>query len=227
MESKTNPNTGHRKRIRKKFLDHGLDVFQDYEVMELLLDFVARQKDMKPIAKDLINKFGSFQGVLNASNEDLLAVNGIGETAVVLIKFIKDAGSRYLFQASQLRISQDNIEDLIQYCRLNMGHLQNEEFHMFSFNTQFQIIKEDILSEGTIDQTIVYPRKVVELALKNKASSIIFCHNHPDGNLEPSNQDKTLTRALQIATKTVNINVHDHLIISSGGYFSFREHRLI
>jgi len=227
MSANKNPNAGHRARIRKKYLEHGLDLFQDYEVMELILDFVARQKDMKPVAKDLINKFGSLQGVINASDEDLLAVNGVGESALVLIRLIKDAGSRYLFQASQLRISQENIEDLIQYCRLRLGNLQDEEFHMFSFDTQFKLIKEDVLSEGTIDQTIVYPRKVVELALKNKASSIIFCHNHPDGNLEPSSQDKTLTRALQLATKTVNINVYDHLIISSGGHFSFRENRLV
>ena len=227
MSGNKNPNVGHRARIRKKYLDHGLDVFQDYEVLELILDYVARQKDMKPVAKDLITRFESFQGVLNASDEDLLAVNGLGESALALIRLIKDAGSRYLFQASQLRISRENVEDLIEYCRLRMGSLQDEEFHMFSFDTQFKLIREDILSEGTIDQTIVYPRKVVELALKNKASSIIFCHNHPDGNLEPSNQDKTLTRALQLATKTVNINVYDHLIISSGGHFSFREHRLI
>lgn len=227
MSANKNPNAGHRARIRKKYIEHGLDLFQDYEVMELILDFVARQKDMKPVAKDLINKFGSLQGVINASDEDLLAVNGVGESALVLIRLIKDAGSRYLFQASQLRISQENIEDLIQYCRLRLGNLQDEEFHMFSFDTQFKLIKEDVLSEGTIDQTIVYPRKVVELALKNKASSIIFCHNHPDGNLEPSSQDKTLTRALQLATKTVNINVYDHLIISSGGHFSFRENRLV
>jgi DNA repair protein RadC len=108
-----------------------------------------------------------------------------------------------------------------------MGHLKDEEFHMFSFNTQFQLVKEDILSEGTVDQTMVYPRKVIELAIKNNASSVIFCHNHPDGNLEPSDQDKLLTKALQLATKTVNINVHDHLIVSNGGYFSFRENRLI
>ena len=227
MALNQNPNTGHRARIRKKFLDYGLDVFQDYEALELLLDFVARQRDMKPIAKALIDQFGSFQKVLDATNEDLLAINGVGESALVLIRFVKDAGARYLIQASQVESTNENNKDLTQYCRLRMGHLQDEEFHMFSFNTQFQLIKEDILSEGTVDQAVVYPRKVVELALKNKASSIVFCHNHPDGNLEPSTQDKTLTKALQLAAKTVNISVHDHLIVSSGGYYSFRENRLI
>jgi len=227
MVRRDNPNAGHRLRIRKKYLEHGLDVFQDYEVVELLLDFVARQKDMKPIAKVLVNQFGSFQGVLDASDEDLLDIDGIGESALVLIRFVKDAGARYLLQASKFRISKENQRDLAQYCRLCMGHLQDEEFHMFSYNTQYQLIKEDILSKGTVDQSIVYPRKVIELALKNKASSIVFCHNHPDGNLEPSDQDKTITRALQLAARTVNINVHDHLIVSSSGYFSFREHHLI
>jgi DNA repair protein RadC len=227
MTNIQNPNAGHRKRIRNKFVEHGLDVFQDYEVLELILDFVSRQKDMKPVAKELINCFGSFQAVIDADIDDLLSINGIGENAVVLIKLVKDSAARYLFQTSQNLFDRENIEDFANYCRLRMGHLKDEEFHMFSFNTQFQLVKEDILSEGTVDQTMVYPRKVIELAIKNNASSVIFCHNHPDGNLEPSDQDKLLTKALQLATKTVNINVHDHLIVSNGGYFSFRENRLI
>ena len=108
-----------------------------------------------------------------------------------------------------------------------MGSLKDEEFHIFSLNTNFSLIREDVLSIGTIDQAAVYPRKVVEVALKNKAAFLIFCHNHPDGNLEPSEYDKTLTRALQLAATTVNIEIHDHLIVSSQGYYSFREHQLL
>lgn len=227
MESKKNPNAGHRKRIRQKFLDHGLDVFQDYEVLELLLTYVARQQDMKPVAKELVSKFGSIRGVLDAPDDDLLTINGIGESALVLIKFVKSAGARYLFEVSKTQDPQDITQNIEQYCRLQMGHLHDEEFHMFSLNTQFQIIKEDIISQGTIDQTVVYPRKVIEIALKNKASSIIFCHNHPDGNLEPSDQDKTLTRALQLAAKTVNIKIYDHIVVSNNGYYSFKEHHLV
>jgi DNA repair protein RadC len=222
-----NLNAGHRSRIRKKFLDHGLDGFQDYEVLELLLDFVARQKDMKPVAKALLTNFGSLQGVLDASDEDLLEVEGIGEAGLTLLRVIKQTSARYLAQASAKAISRENIQDLINTCRLNMGSLKDEEFHIFSLNTNFSLIREDVLSIGTIDQAAVYPRKVVEVALKNKAAFLIFCHNHPDGNLEPSEYDKTLTRALQLAATTVNIEIHDHLIVSSQGYYSFREHQLL
>ena len=109
MNSSKNPNAGHRERIRKKFLDHGLDIFQDYEVLELLLDYVARQKDMKPVAKDLIARFGTLQGVIDASDEKLLEVNGVGEAGLAMIRTIKQVSARYLAQVSQLKNSKENI----------------------------------------------------------------------------------------------------------------------
>ena len=227
MTNNLNPNVGHRSRIRKKYLDHGLEVFQDYEVLELLLVFAIPRNDVKPQAKRLIEKFGSFQGVLDASDEELLAVKGIGKASLAHIRFIKDAGARYLSQASKKEKLRENIDNLIESCRLKMGNLKDEEFHVFSLNTNFSLIREDVVAKGTIDQAAVYPRKVLEIALKNKASFLICCHNHPDGNLEPSEQDKMLTRALQLTLKPVDIAIYDHLIITGQGYFSFRENQLI
>ena len=227
MTKPKNSNTGHRSRIRNKFLDHGLEVFQDYEVLELMLDFVARQKDMKPVAKDMIIQFGSLQGALDASDEELLAINGIGEAGLVMLRAFKEVSARYLSQASNKEILRENIDNLIESCRLKMGNLKDEEFHLLSMNSNFSLLKEDIIAKGTIDQAAVYPRKVLETALKNKAAFLICCHNHPDGNLEPSEQDKTLTRALQLALKPVDIEIYDHLIIAGQGYFSFRENKLV
>jgi DNA repair protein RadC len=227
MPKQNNPNAGHRDRIRKKYLDHGLDVFKDYEVLELLLTFAISRGDVKPQAKKLIECFGSFRGVLDASDEELLAIKGIGESSLAHIRFIKDAGARYLVQASNLNSDRVDFKKLADYCRLQMGDLPDEEFHMFSLNSQFVLIKEDVLSKGTINQAAVYPRKVIELALKNKAALLVFCHNHPDGSLEPSEYDKTLTRALQLAAKTVSIDIYDHLIVSRRNCYSFREHQLL
>ncbi len=227
MKSPKDPNAGHRERIRKKYLKHGIDVFQDYEILELLLGFSISQKDMKPIAKALITKFKNLQGVLDATKEELLEIKGIGEIAATGLKITKDCATKYLQQVSENDFSPENITNLINYCKLKIGNLKDEEIRMFSLNSNFKIIGEDKLAEGTIDQAAVYPRKVVEVALKNKAASLIFCHNHPDGNVEPSEYDKTMTKALQLAAKTVNIQIFDHLIVSAQHYFSFREHQLL
>jgi DNA repair protein RadC len=225
--SKVNPNAGHRERLRERFSRHGLENFQDYEALELLLLYVARQKDMKPVAKQLIERFGFFQAVLDASPEDLLTVEGIGDAGVTLIKFIKAAAARYLEQSSQINIAPQNISELINYCRLKIGSLPDEEFRLISLNANFVIVSEDIIAEGTIDQAAVYPRKVVEMALKHSATTLIFVHNHPSGDTNPSELDKTITRSLVLATKTIGVTVYDHLIVSRNGYFSFRENSLL
>jgi DNA repair protein RadC len=223
----TNPNAGHRERLRRRFREHGLENFQDYEAVELLLLYVARQQDMKPVAKRLIDKFGSFRGVLDAPPDELLLVDGVGEGAITLIQFVKQAAARYLEQSSHLSISPQDIADLINACRLKMGSLPHEQFRVVSLNASFTVVGENVIAEGTIDQATVYPRKVVETALKNCATTLIFIHNHPGGDVTPSEMDKTITRSLALATRTVGVAVYDHIIVSQAGYFSFREHALL
>jgi len=224
---KSNPNIGHRERLRRRFREHGLDNFQDYEALELLLLYVTRQQDMKPAAKRLIEKFGSFSAILDAPPEELMAIEDVGDAAVTLIQFVKQAAARYLEQRSRFNVIPQDLSELISACRLKMGALQHEQFKVISLNASFVIVGEDIVAEGTIDQATVYPRKVVELAIKHGATTLIFVHNHPSGDVTPSEMDKLITRSLVLATRTVGVTVYDHVIVSSHGYFSFREQALL
>ncbi len=177
------PDSGHRERLRQRFREHGLENFQDYEALELMLLCVTRQKEMKPVAKRLIKRSGSFQAVIDASPEDLLEVEGVGENAVTLIHFVKQAAARYLAQSSRLKVTPEDIRAIIDYCRLRMGALPDEQFRIFGLNAGFVVVGEDVIAEGTIDQSIVYPRKVIETAIKRGATTLIFVHNHPGGGL--------------------------------------------
>jgi len=224
---KSNPNAGHRTRLRRRFSEHGLENFQDYEALELLLLYVARQNDMKPVAKRLIERFGFFQVVLDATSEELLEVEGVGEAAITLIHFVKQAASRYLLQTSKVNITPKDISSLVEACRLKMGALPHEQFRLFSLNASFVIVGEDIVAEGTIDQAAVYPRKIIEKALKNGATTLIFVHNHPSGDISPSEMDNTITRNLVLAARAVGVQVFDHVIVSPGGHYSFRENSLL
>jgi DNA repair protein RadC len=134
-----------------------------------------------------------FQAILDAPEEELLTVDGLGESGVTLIKLVKAAAARYLEQTSEISITPQNITALISYCRLKLSALPHEQFHLFSLNANFSIVGEDVIAEGTIDQATVYPRKVIEMALKCGATTLIFVHNHPGGDVTPSELDKTIT----------------------------------
>lgn len=218
---------GHRQRLRQRFVDHGLDGFQDYEALELLLQFVARQKDMKPAAKALIARFGSFKNVLDASVADLEDVPGIGHAGAVLLHAVKQSASRYLQQTSRARNAFENTESLINYCIFRIGAEPNETFRVVCLDSNFAIIADKEIAQGTVNQAAVFPRRVMETALEARATTLVFVHNHPDGNVEPSDADKTLTRALVLAASTLGISVFDHLIVSRDAAFSFREHGLL
>ena len=218
----------HRERVRDKFRQFGLDVFrEDYEVLELLLMFAIPVKDVKPIAKEVVSRFGSFKKVLDAPEEELLAVEGVGPVAATIIRFVKEAATRYLQQKTRTDFTLDTPESLIDYCIACMGAQSNEQFRVIYLDGKFAIVDEQLIAEGTVDQATVYPRKVMEHALKSKASNLVFAHNHPDGNVNPSEFDKTLTRGLVLAAKTMGISVYDHIIVSRDTYFSFRENGLL
>jgi len=223
---------GHRKRLRERFNKTGLTSFQDYEVVELLLALAIPRKDVKIPAKEAIKRFGSFRGVLDAPFEELKKIPGIGEVAPFAIRFIREAATLYLQPRSQAdltlkrtepeTISLEDPKILFNYCMAALGANTDEVFKVIYLDSRFKVIDHEILAKGTIDRATVYPRKVIESALKKKASILIFAHNHPDGNINPSDHDKTLTRALLLAAKTLNITVYDHLIVSKDEVFSFR-----
>jgi DNA repair protein RadC len=228
---------GHRKRLRDRFKKAGLASFQDYEAVELLLTLAIPRKDVKIPAKEAIKKFGSFHGVLDAPLEELRKIPGIGEVAPLAIRFIREAATLYLQPKSQTDLSIVKIEPetvslqdpkiLFDYCRAAIGAQPNEIFKVIYLDSRYRVIDLETLTEGTIDRATVYPRKVMESALKKRASILVFAHNHPDGNISPSEQDKTITRALILAAKTLNINILDHLIVSKDEVFSFRKEGLL
>lgn len=228
---------GHRKRLRERFKKAGLSSFQDYEAVELLLTLAIPRKDVKIPAKEAIKKFGSFRGVLDAPLEELRKIPGIGVVAPLAIRFIREAATLYLQPKSQTdltlakiepeKISLEDPKILFDYCRAAIGAHPNEVFKVIYLDSRYRIIDLETLTEGTIDRATVYPRKVMESALKKRASILAFAHNHPDGNITPSDQDKTITRALILAARALNINILDHIIVSKDEVFSFRKEGLL
>ena len=217
----------HRKRIKERFRNQGLEPFRDYEALELLLTYAIAQKDLKPLAKNLCNRFGSFQAVLEAPLEELTKVNGIGEHAALLIKLFRDCSQYYLRQTIRKRDIISSPAELVNYCTSAMAHLPDEQFRVVYLNAKNEVITDEIMQEGTVDQTAVYPRKIIKQALHEKAVALILVHNHPSGNPEPSVQDRQLTAAIISAAGTMDIRVHDHIIIGRSGYRSFREEGIL
>lgn len=218
---------GHRKRLREKFFQAGSDGLRDYEALELLLTLVLPRVDTKPIAKRLIEKFGSFARVVDAPPEKLREVKGIGDHASSLFSILKSSMERYLAEGIKQTNALSYPEAVLQYCRVVLEGERNEVFMVLYLSAKNQVVGVERLSEGTLDQAAVYPRRVIEGALKKNAAALIFVHNHPSGDPLPSPQDKNLTQAMATVAKPLGIEVHDHIIIGQGNHFSFRAAGLI
>ena len=218
---------GHRQRLRERFLKNGLESFPDYEAVELLLTLAIPRKDVKVAAKLAIERFGSLLGVLDAPLEELRKIPGLGEVAPVALRIIRETANRYLQQKTQKSFSLANPDVLFDYCRSALGTLANEVFKVFYLDSSYRVLGDETLEEGTIDRAAVYPRRVMDAALRNRAAALLFAHNHPNGNVKPSEQDKALTRALMLAAETLQIKVLDHIIVSKDDVFSFRKEGLL
>lgn len=217
----------HRTRLRNRFLEGGINNLQPYEVIELFLTFVIPQKDVKQVAKQAIEKFGSVKGVFDADEKALSLIPYFKDKAIVLREFIKQVSLLYQKQqAEQIPVSQSK-DELIKYCKEKLGFKKEEEFWMISLDSKHAIIKENLISKGLSDKTPVYPRQVIETAMKNGACSILLLHNHPNGNPEASEQDITITKAIDIPARVLNITIYDHIIVAGEKYFSFKEHKII
>jgi len=218
---------GHRQRLKEKYLTHGLEGFHDYEIMELLLTYGIPRKDVKEPAKELLKRFGGLKGILDAGIDELREVRGLNAHTAVLVKLVKDIGAVYLLQKAQERPQISCTAELIDFCKTAMGALKDEEFRVCYLDAQNRIIAMETVQEGIVNQAVVYPRKVLERALQWKASAIILVHNHPSGHVRPSDADIRLTRTIQETARTLDILVHDHLIIGENRFFSFREEGLM
>lgn len=220
---------GHRQRLRERFLKSGLAGFADYEVVELLLTLAIPRSDVKEAAKALIALFGSLRGILDAPIAELRAVAGIGTVTPVSLQIIKAAATLYLQQSSEGHDSLADPVRLANFWRLRIGALANEVFEVAFLDSAYRLVRDGIetLEEGTIDRAAVYPRKVIEVALKRGAAALVLAHNHPNGNVSPSEHDKVLTRAIVLGAETVQLKVVDHLIVSAQDTFSFRKAGLL
>ncbi|MBW6480296.1 MAG: DNA repair protein RadC [Bacteroidales bacterium] len=217
----------HRSRLRDRFIQQGISALQPYEVIELFLTFVIPQKDVKPAAKEAIDKFGSVKGFFDANEKELSQIPFFKDKALALRKFIKEVSLLYYKQqAEQLPVTQSK-DELISYCKAKLGFQPNEEFWIISLDSKLAIIKEDMISKGLSDKTPVYPKQVIEKAMKNGASSILLLHNHPNGNPQASEQDITITKAIEIPARVLNISIYDHIIVAEDKYFSFKENKLL
>lgn len=220
--SKDKPHySGHRKRLRDRFLKAGGDL-ADYELIELLLFSAMPRRDVKPIAKDLLTRFGSFASVLNADANALCEVNGIGETAAVSLIAVREASVRLLQHEIMDQPILSNWQSLMDYCRAAMGHGKVEQFRILFLNRKNMLIADEVQQQGTVDHTPIYPREVIKRALDLGASAIILVHNHPSGDPSPSRADIDMTKEIQAAGKNLDISLHDHIIVSKNGNTSFK-----
>lgn len=220
---------GHRHRLRERFLKAGLVGFADYEVVELLLTLAIPRLDVKQPAKALIARFGDLRGILDAPIEELRAVPRIGSVTPVALQIIKAAATLYLQQSSEGRDSLAEPARLADFWRMRIGALQNENFEVAYLDSAYRLLRDGVetLEEGTIDRAAVYPRRIIEAALKRGAAAIVIAHNHPNGSVTPSDHDKVLTRAIVLAAETVHLRVVDHLIVAAQETFSFRKAGLL
>jgi len=220
-------NRGHRKRLREKFLKSGLSGFNDYEIVELLLSLGTPRKDCKQPAKEAIKRFQTLRGVLEAPAEELQQIDGIGAHSAFGIKLVQEVAREFLKAKILEKPFYRSSQEVFDYLYHAMRGLKKEVFKVIYLNSQNQIIDTVDLSEGTINSSSVSPREVIEGAIKSNATALIFVHNHPSGNPEPSTSDKSLTRELVYAGRIMRLRILDHIIIGDNRYFSFTGEGLI
>lgn len=219
---------GHRERLRKKYLQGGYLAFHEYEILELFLTYAIPRRDTKPIAKDLIEKFGDLDGVVSAPLTELCDISGIKEGSAIFLKLLGDvAKNLYKGEMKKEGIQLKDKNSLIRYLRSDIGFSSREEFKVVFLNNYNMLVGTETLFVGTIDKSAIYPREILEKVLQYKAKGIIFAHNHPSGNLRPSKQDIQMTEHMQEVLEMIDVKLLEHIIITKDGYFSFLEEGLI
>ena len=227
MSNETHSPEGHYRRLRERFMANGLDGFLDYEVVELLLKLADPRPDHKPTAKALMAKFKSLGGILEAPPSLLKAVKGVGDKNIFGLRLVQAVARRYLKEGV---IDKDYIQSADQVLTYMVHYLKNrnrELFLIILLNGRNQIIDVVTIFEGSLTTSAVYPREIVKLILERDAAAVIFVHNHPSGNLSPSRDDHRITKRLNQACQSIDVQVHDHIIIGGNDYFSFADHSLL
>jgi DNA repair protein RadC len=225
--TKRDASAGHRKRLRERFLRSGLSGFHDYEIIELLLTLGSPRRDCKPQAKEVIRRFKTLRGALSASPEELQQIEGIGPHGAFGIKLVREIAAEFLRQKIIDKPVYKTGREIFDYLYHSMRDLKNELFKVIYLNGQNQIIDIVDLFEGTVNASSIYPREIMKAAIKQDAVSLIFVHNHPSGDPQPSRYDKEVTRELVFAGNIMHIRVLDHIIIGNDRYYSFAAEGLI
>jgi DNA repair protein RadC len=213
---------GHRERLRRRFREAGPDSLPDYELLELILFRAAPRRDTKPLAKALIARFGTFAEAMNAPEELLREVPGIGEAAITELKLVRAAALRLVRGEVLERPVLSSWAQVLDYCRASMGFASKEQFRILFLDKRNQIIADEVQQTGTVDHTPVYVREVVKRALELSATAIVPVHNHPSGDPTPSRADIEMTKQIVAAAKPLGVLVHDHIIVGKQGHASFR-----
>lgn len=218
---------GHRDRLRERAVAGGLAALPDYEVLEMLLYRAIPRGDVKPLAKQLLARFGSLAGVLGATVEELKTVAGVGAAVALDVKLVHEAQLRAGREAVARRPVISSWSALLAYVRTAMAHEAREQFRVLFLDKKNQLIADEVQNRGTVDHAPVYPREVVRRALELSASAVILVHNHPSGDPTPSSADVEMTRQVIDAARPLRISVHDHLVVGRDGTASFKALGLI
>jgi DNA repair protein RadC len=218
---------GHRDRLRNRFRENGDTALADYELLELILFRLIPRRDTKPVAKALLDRFGTLAAVFGAPLPLLIEINGIGESVATDLRLIGAVAHRTLKSGIRNKTVLGSWSAVIEYCHAAMAHEVTEQFRILFLDKRNQLIADEIQQRGTIDHTPVYPREVVKRALELSATALILVHNHPSGDPTPSRADIDMTHLIISTAKPLGIAVHDHIIIGKDGHASLKGLRLI
>ncbi len=213
---------GHRDRLRKRFMKAGADAVADYELLELILFQAQPRGDVKPLAKALIDRFGSFAEAVSAPPERLREIDGIGDSAVIALKSVRAAALKLMQGRVLQKPALASWTALMDYCRASMAFETTEQFRILFLDRKNILIGDEVQQSGTIDHTPVYPREVIKRALELGASAIIMVHNHPSGDPTPSKADIEMTKQVKEAGEKLGVILHDHVVIGRSGDASFK-----
>jgi DNA repair protein RadC len=213
---------GHRQRLRRRLLDAGAETLPDYELLEVLLFANDPRRDMKPLAKALLDRFGDLAGVLSADAAALAAIAGMHPAGVAALKAVREAALRLKWADVHERDVIGSWDRLIDYCSAHIAHSKVEEFHLLFLDRKNALLRHERQQRGTVDHTPVYVREVVKRALALEASALILVHNHPSGDPTPSKADIAVTRDIAKAAAPLGVTLHDHVIIGRGRYTSLK-----
>ncbi len=217
---------GHRQRLKDKFFSNPKSLF-DYEILEMLLFYVIPRKDTKPLAKQLLAKFGTLKSVIFAAENEIMKIKEIGKSVAIFFRLLREIFSRISLQPLKEKVIIQSDQDVITYYANELASKKKEEFRALFINNRNRLIAEESLQRGTVDQVFIYRREVVEKALDYKASAIIIVHNHPSGDPNPSREDIVVTKDLNVTLGKLGIRLLDHIIIAENSSYSFASRNLL